>query len=212
MGASPQAPGEEESLGPKAQGTVPCRAVGPQRCRPAWPGDVHALCCFRRAPLPRLGNLQLLLPPTPPRRAPTVANSAPASQHQTVDEIAITIYANDGTDDGGGGNNSESCAICLEDFAAGEELRVLPRCKHAFHKDCIDPWLLAQSKSTCPLCRDPVVVTRPMSDRDLDRDSDDNTDNGFPTVDSLMNFYRLYGDDESFGIDDDSISVFFSEI
>ncbi|OAY80793.1 RING-H2 finger protein ATL8 [Ananas comosus] len=154
-------------------------------------------CCCRRRPRDE---------------PPTVANSAPASQHQTVDEIAITIYANDGTDDDGGGNNSESCAICLEDFAAGEELRVLPRCKHAFHKDCIDPWLLARSKSTCPLCRDPVVVTRPMSDRDLDRDSDDNTDNGFPTVDSLMNFYRLYGDDESFGIDDDSISVFFSEI
>ncbi|XP_020104741.1 RING-H2 finger protein ATL64-like [Ananas comosus] len=89
---------------------------------------------------------------------PTVANSTPASQHQPVDEIAITIHAKDCTDNDGGGNNSESCAICLEDFAAGEELRVLPRCKHAFHKDCVDPWLLARSKSTCPLCRDPVVV------------------------------------------------------
>ncbi|KAL6651890.1 hypothetical protein ACP70R_010815 [Stipagrostis hirtigluma subsp. patula] len=44
------------------------------------------------------------------------------------------------------------CAVCLGAFdAAGELLRVLPRCRHAFHAECVDTWL--QAHSTCPLCR-----------------------------------------------------------
>ncbi|KAL0459414.1 UNVERIFIED_CONTAM: RING-H2 finger protein ATL1 [Sesamum latifolium] len=33
-------------------------------------------------------------------------------------------------------------------------LRVLPKCSHAFHLDCIDVWLL--SNSNCPLCRSTI--------------------------------------------------------
>ncbi|KAF0934525.1 hypothetical protein E2562_025621 [Oryza meyeriana var. granulata] len=43
------------------------------------------------------------------------------------------------------------CAICLAEFAAGEELRVLPHCGHGFHVACIDTWLGAHA--TCPSCR-----------------------------------------------------------
>lgn len=43
------------------------------------------------------------------------------------------------------------CSICTEDFAVGEDLRVLP-CDHRYHPACIDPWLLNVS-GTCPLCR-----------------------------------------------------------
>ncbi|XP_022863139.1 RING-H2 finger protein ATL13-like isoform X1 [Olea europaea var. sylvestris] len=43
------------------------------------------------------------------------------------------------------------CAVCLCEFVAEDELRLLPKCSHAFHMECIDTWLL--SHSTCPLCR-----------------------------------------------------------
>ncbi|VDP52928.1 unnamed protein product, partial [Soboliphyme baturini] len=44
----------------------------------------------------------------------------------------------------------KSCCICLEEFVAGEEVRVLP-CTHFFHTACIDRWLITNRK--CPLCR-----------------------------------------------------------
>ncbi|KAI5065825.1 hypothetical protein GOP47_0018449 [Adiantum capillus-veneris] len=43
------------------------------------------------------------------------------------------------------------CAVCLCEFEGEDRLRLLPKCSHAFHMDCIDTWLL--SHSTCPLCR-----------------------------------------------------------
>jgi|Transcript_98941 E3 ubiquitin-protein ligase RNF38/44 len=49
-----------------------------------------------------------------------------------------------------GGESGSSCSVCLSPYEDGAELRVLP-CGHRFHADCIDRWLLAQSK-TCPLC------------------------------------------------------------
>ncbi|XP_027175996.1 RING-H2 finger protein ATL43 [Coffea eugenioides] len=43
------------------------------------------------------------------------------------------------------------CAVCLNKFEHTEVLRLLPKCKHAFHVECVDTWLDAHS--TCPLCR-----------------------------------------------------------
>lgn len=42
-----------------------------------------------------------------------------------------------------------ACSVCVEDFEKGQDIRVLP-CKHKFHPECIDPWLLNVS-GTCPL-------------------------------------------------------------
>ncbi|XP_010558086.1 PREDICTED: RING-H2 finger protein ATL43-like isoform X2 [Tarenaya hassleriana] len=43
------------------------------------------------------------------------------------------------------------CAVCLARFEPTEVLRLLPKCQHAFHVECVDTWLDAHS--TCPLCR-----------------------------------------------------------
>lgn len=58
------------------------------------------------------------------------------------------------------GERSE-CAICLAEFASGDEVRVLPTCGHGFHAACVDVWLL--SSSTCPSCRRALVVAPPAA-------------------------------------------------
>ncbi|RCV31542.1 hypothetical protein SETIT_6G186400v2 [Setaria italica] len=49
------------------------------------------------------------------------------------------------------GKGALECAVCLSEFDDDETLRLLPRCSHAFHADCIDAWLA--SHVTCPVCR-----------------------------------------------------------
>ncbi|XP_066399916.1 probable E3 ubiquitin-protein ligase ATL44 [Miscanthus floridulus] len=56
------------------------------------------------------------------------------------------------------GDERPECAICLAEFARGDEVRVLPPCGHAFHAPCVDTWLLCTS--TCPSCRTALVVAQ----------------------------------------------------
>lgn len=48
---------------------------------------------------------------------------------------------------------SSTCAICWNNYRDGETvcLSSNKRCKHAYHFDCILPWLL--KRNDCPLCR-----------------------------------------------------------
>lgn len=56
------------------------------------------------------------------------------------------------------GKLTADCAICLAEYAEGDEIRVLPQCGHGFHVGCVDMWL--GSHSSCPSCRQILVVTR----------------------------------------------------
>ncbi|KAJ5637011.1 hypothetical protein N7490_006890 [Penicillium lividum] len=48
--------------------------------------------------------------------------------------------------------DGERCLICLSDYEVAEEVRELVKCKHVFHRDCIDQWLTT-GRNSCPLCR-----------------------------------------------------------
>uniref|UniRef100_A0A4W5RDX4 RING-type E3 ubiquitin transferase n=1 Tax=Hucho hucho TaxID=62062 RepID=A0A4W5RDX4_9TELE len=59
-----------------------------------------------------------------------------------------------GASDSLSSSSTSDCAICLEKYIEGEELRVIP-CSHRFHKKCVDPWLLQHH--TCPHCRHNII-------------------------------------------------------
>ena len=46
---------------------------------------------------------------------------------------------------------SENCSICYTDFQKNDFVRIMG-CKHIYHKDCIDQWLL-RYENTCPICK-----------------------------------------------------------
>lgn len=48
------------------------------------------------------------------------------------------------------------CPVCLCEFQRGQELRLLPACKHVYHRKCLDRWLDHQH-TTCPLCRTSLI-------------------------------------------------------
>ncbi|KAJ2160467.1 hypothetical protein GGF46_002229 [Coemansia sp. RSA 552] len=51
----------------------------------------------------------------------------------------------------------QKCAICLDSYLHKESLRLLP-CRHAFHRKCIDAWLLSESlTSHCPICKSSIT-------------------------------------------------------
>ncbi|ESW33486.1 hypothetical protein PHAVU_001G073600 [Phaseolus vulgaris] len=53
-----------------------------------------------------------------------------------------------------GSKQGLDCTVCLSQFEDTEILRLLPKCKHAFHMNCIDKWF--ESHATCPLCRNNI--------------------------------------------------------
>ena len=82
----------------------------------------------------------------------------------TVDRLPTRI-ATEADADG-----EAECAVCLCAYEVGEELRSLPLCKHYFHKECIDSWLvtdplteaqlmagLQQRLPACPLCKTLII-------------------------------------------------------
>lgn len=98
--------------------------------------------------------------------ASSVASSPPASpkaRDRRQVQLAITALpvfvhssSSGGGDTGGGGPAAAECAICIAEFADGDEGRLLPRCGHRFHARCVDTWF--RFHTSCPLCRATVLA------------------------------------------------------
>ncbi|XP_077224708.1 E3 ubiquitin-protein ligase ATL6-like [Tasmannia lanceolata] len=68
----------------------------------------------------------------------TVIETFPTFEYSVVKDLKL-------------GKGTLECAVCLSEFEDDETLRLLPKCNHVFHPDCIDAWL--SSHTTCPVCR-----------------------------------------------------------
>jgi len=71
------------------------------------------------------------------------------------------------------GDPYDTCAICLEDYADGDKLRVLP-CSHAYHCKCVDPWL-TRNRRVCPVCKRRVLARGEQISESESENSDDET-------------------------------------
>ena len=63
-----------------------------------------------------------------------------------------------------------ACAICLSTYQVGDQISwsTSKDCQHAFHKDCIIPWLAKKTEETkCPCCRQSFCHLRPVKLEDL---------------------------------------------
>ncbi|XP_010540971.1 PREDICTED: E3 ubiquitin-protein ligase ATL42-like [Tarenaya hassleriana] len=58
-----------------------------------------------------------------------------------------------------GSRHGLECSVCLSRFEDVEILRLLPKCRHAFHIGCIDQWL--EQHASCPLCRNRIAIDDP---------------------------------------------------
>ncbi|KAG8093748.1 hypothetical protein GUJ93_ZPchr0012g20097 [Zizania palustris] len=103
-----------------------------------------------------LGANPLLSPSSPSARflfldsSPFPRRGIPSS---LLRALPVTVYAKSAAAAGGKAEALE-CAVCLSEVADGEKVRMLPKCDHGFHVECIDMWF--RSHETCPLCRAPV--------------------------------------------------------
>ena len=69
---------------------------------------------------------------------------------------------------------SDTCAICVDEFAEEDQVRVLP-CNHIFHPQCIGEWL-GNHSSLCPLCKKEVPRQGRRDARNGTDTSDDDDD------------------------------------
>ncbi|KAL5102333.1 hypothetical protein RYX36_006660 [Vicia faba] len=84
------------------------------------------------------------------------------------------------------------CIICLSYIEKGEIGRKLPKCRHAFHVECIDMWL--NSHSNCPVCRSLIV-------------DDDSRDAGVEIVIGSPTSYEI-SESGSVSVSETSLSLF----
>ncbi|CAE8585321.1 unnamed protein product, partial [Polarella glacialis] len=71
-------------------------------------------------------------------------------------EITFKEAQSTGEDDsrGAADDDSRKCMVCLEQFQAGDSLRILP-CLHRYHRDCVVRWLSENRR--CPICKHDIT-------------------------------------------------------
>ncbi|KAI4373567.1 hypothetical protein MLD38_011681 [Melastoma candidum] len=81
-----------------------------------------------------------------PSPSPARRGSPPSEAEAAKTELPEVSYR-----EGDHPHGQSDCTVCLSEFQEGEKVKVIPRCRHVFHPDCLDSWL--SSHLSCPVCR-----------------------------------------------------------
>jgi hypothetical protein len=130
----PSADRQQEASGSGWRSLGPLRPAGPR------PGD-------------SADRLQHLLQSSTTRGDPsssTMPASGPDRRHVSPADLRPRTFY-----------NTSECAICLDPFKKGDQVRILP-CGHLFHVDEVDQWLKGWKK-VCPVCK--ADITKPQAAR-----------------------------------------------
>ncbi|TVU18969.1 hypothetical protein EJB05_35092, partial [Eragrostis curvula] len=76
---------------------------------------------------------------------------APRKEVDVASSLPVHVYSS-----AAAGGKAVECAVCIVELRDGDAARLLPRCGHQFHADCVGQWL--RLHATCPLCRARVVA------------------------------------------------------
>ncbi|XP_047956580.1 RING-H2 finger protein ATL66-like [Salvia hispanica] len=91
----------------------------------------------------------------PPPRAPPPHAPARGLDAASIASLPIVLHGQSEPISSDG-----ECCICLGVFGDGDKVKLLPRCRHCFHSECVDAWLVTHS--SCPLCRAAIRVDSPV--------------------------------------------------
>jgi hypothetical protein len=101
-------------------------------------------------------NSEKVIPQIPSQVAGAPSSSVDAETEAKTSPLAQTPPAPNAAGASVSTLNQPTCPICLDDFEENEtQVRELP-CRHIFHPDCIDTFLLRNS-SLCPMCKQSVL-------------------------------------------------------
>ncbi|XP_038895799.1 E3 ubiquitin-protein ligase RING1-like [Benincasa hispida] len=112
--------------------------------------------CYERKYWNRNGDIEGGRPPSSGTVAEPLASEAGDSSSRRRASTAVISTKLFQYGEGGLMGKNADCSICLDEFSEGEICRMLPKCKHVFHRFCIDQWL--PNERHCPVCRSPVHV------------------------------------------------------
>ncbi|KAG8067907.1 hypothetical protein GUJ93_ZPchr0005g15804 [Zizania palustris] len=96
-------------------------------------------------------------------------------EEDIASSLPVYVYSADDDDAAGGGQGKSvaECAVCIVEFRDGDRARLLPRCGHRFHAECVGAWL--QLHATCPLCRASVLSPSAAAASETKNPKDDAT-------------------------------------
>ncbi|RKO85852.1 hypothetical protein BDK51DRAFT_32101, partial [Blyttiomyces helicus] len=86
-------------------------------------------------------------------------------------------------------SSDRTCPICVDHFTS--DAKQLP-CAHAFHKECITPWM--ELHNTCPICRREYPTDDPAYEKQRkEREAAANRAQGLPVEEEEEEWDPFYG-------------------